>query len=540
MSANEWTGSNGLVKWGVLVVAGLFVPAALAEIPRGLKGIVMGDRHRPVQRVTLHGVAFDSLNCFSELPYLLWPAESKQPFALAPQAEAVRAWLEGASRELGHEGFTLRYVETFDFRGNTVLSFELVRRGMRLHDARVMAHFSGKTFLGIQNHLDGKIVGIEDAPVAEGNEPQIERVYYPARAGDGLVRAVAAKVERVRQHDRTIVTVAGDDEIFETEISPDEISEIRPRNARFTEYRVPQGSFPDQISVAEDGIVWFSQPNNDSITSFDPETATFTQHNTNARGGRGPDGLIVGSQGRVWSGMYFTGSLGWWDAWNNTMNNVAGPYAPAALAIPVETSDGSIWVTDHQYNKISEFNPVSQTWIRTVTMPTPNCWVVQGHEDVARRHVYFTEYSANKLGRLTLGTSTVVDINTLGGGPAFCVYADNKVYYSRWLESGIGVYDVVMNNVTEYNFPVANEGGGPLWLRPNGDIACGTLNRGYVMLFDVETLSFTSFQVPTANPGFKDGLTVNALDGVIWFTESGANKIGRLDLDHLKPIEPAP
>ncbi|MCC7290913.1 MAG: hypothetical protein IT449_02490 [Phycisphaerales bacterium] len=512
---------------------------AEAEVPKPLRGIVMGDRHRPIEAVTLDGVVFESIRNFSELPYLLWPADAKQPLGLADDAEAVRAWLLRCSRGLGFDGFEPRFVERFQWLDNDVLSFELVRRGLVLHDARVMAHFRRGTFLGIQNQMDGKMVAIQDVAPADAPAQDEERVYYPVRAGEGVYQVVPATLKRVREKDREIITVLVASEIVETEVYPDPVFEISPREAAFTEYVLPRGSFPDQISVAQDGLVWFSQPPDDFITSLNPRTGVFTQYSTAARGGRGPDGLIVGSLGRIWSGMYYSGSLGWLDTTTNTVYNYAAPYGSAAMAIPVETSDGSIWVTDHQANRISEFDPDTRTWLRSVIMPTPNCWVVQGFEDTDRGQIYFTEYNANKIGRIPLGGSTVTDILTPGGGPAFCVYSDGNVYYSRWNEAGMGVYNVDSRTFTEYNFPVPTEMGGPMWLRPNGEIVFGTRNRGYIMIFDPAAQTFTSLAIPTPNAGLKDGTTVGP-DGVIWFTETGVNKVTKLEHFPLKKLNRAP
>lgn len=519
------------LAWGALQAA--------AEVPKPLRGIVMGDRHRPILPVTLDGVAFESIRNFSELPYLLWPAVAKQPFALAEDLEAVRGWLVRSARELGFDGFEPRFVERFTWQDNDVLSFELVRRGLVLHDARVMAHFRRGTFQGVQNHMDGKIVGIQDVAPADAPAQEGERVYYPVRAGEGLYLVVPATLRRAREKDREIVTILLANEVVETEVNPDPVFETSPRQAAFTEYVVPRGTFPDQISVAEDGLVWFSQPSDDFITSLDPRTGAFTQYSTSARGGRGPDGLIVGSQGRVWSGMYYSGSLGWLDTATNTVYNYAAPYSSAAMAIPVETTDGSIWVTDHVANRISEFDPDTRTWLRSVVMPTPNCWVVQGFEDTDHGQIYFTEYNANKLGRIPLGGSAVTDILTPGGGPAFCVYSDGNLYYSRWNEAGMGVYNIDSRSFTEYNFPVPTEMGGPMWVRPNGEIVFGTRNRGYIMIFDPATRTFASFVIPTNSPGLKDGTTVGP-DGVIWFTETGVNKVTKLEHFPLKKLNSAP
>jgi streptogramin lyase len=115
-----------------------------------------------------------------------------------------------------------------------------------------------------------------------------------------------------------------------------------------------------------------------------------------------------------------------------------------------------------------------------------------------------------------------------GGGPAFLAYNDDKVYYSLWITNRLGEYDVVTQRFTEYGY-LAGETGGPLFMAPNGKVVVGTRNRGYIVVFDPASKTFQNYQIPTATPGLKDGLTV-AQDGAIWFTESGQQKIARLVL----------
>ena len=89
--------------------------------------------------------------------------------------------------------------------------------------------------------------------------------------------------------------------------------------------------------------------------------------------------------------------------------------------------------------------------------------------------------------------------------------------------------DVESNQITEYEFPVSNEPGGPMWIAPNGDVVTGTRNRGYIMVFHPASETFDSYLIPTSNPGLKDGLTVGP-NGTVWFTETGANKLAKLVL----------
>ena len=508
---------------GIVTVLVGGVSSSADEIPEALEQIVFGDEKRPIVRATVNGTIFEGLTKSSEFLYLMWPAESTQPAPFAYDPAAAKVWLDRGAAELGYAGFESRFKGVSNWRTNTVWTYELVRQGLPLFDARLEVHWDQATFLGLVIHTPGKIAAIEDGDVPADQE----WVYYPVRADRQQYRLVAARVVRVQWPNRVEISIDLPDVRFKR---VEQAMGNASQGATFEEWEMPVGIFPDQISVDDAGIVWISQPLDDQITEFDPIAEQFTHHPSPV-GAEDPDGLIVGTLGRVWTGMYFSGSLGLYDANAETFVHYAAPYGGARMAIPVETTDGHVWVTDHELNRISEFDPASETFLQSLIMPTNNCWVVQGYEDIDHGFIYFTEFNVDQLGRIEVGGSSVTDIPTPGGGPAFCVYSDCKVYYSRWNEAGIGAYDVETGDVVEYEFGLPGENGGPMWLTPDGQIVTGTRNVGYIMVFDPVDETMTGYQIPTAFPGLKDGLTV-AADGAIWFTESGpfVDKLGKLVL----------
>jgi streptogramin lyase len=498
--------------------------AAQASVPETLRPWVKGARHRPIREVQLDGVTFHAIHTGSEHPFLLWPAAGAE-VDVAADEKALTGWLARAGEALGHRGFDVRFVQRFERFGLDTHECELHQGGIPLRDHPIHVLFQGGRFLGLTNMMPRNVRAVATPTGKEGPDAVL---FVDRRADDCDV--VIARLVRSETSTHVTTQVVYEDRVLSTVI--DQKAPAAPlAAATFTEYAVPLGSFPDQISVDSRGVVWFSQPNNNYLTSFHPGTATFTQHNTNvAGGGTGPDGMIVDSRDRVLTGLYYAPSkLGILDIPTRTFTAYAAPYSPAALAIPVETSYGTIWVTDHQNNKVSEFDPATNTWVRTLPMPTPACWVVQGYEDTSRETLWFTEYNVHKLGRLPRG-GTVTDVNAAAtSAPAFLIYDADKVYYSEWNRGRLGVLDVPTQTNVEYTYPV-NDPGGPLWKTPSGMIACGTRSTGYIMVFDPRTLATTAHRIPSAGSGLKDGLTCGP-DGVVWFTQSGSsNKIARLVL----------
>lgn len=507
----------------VAVVSGAvlgYATNARAGMPDALEQIVYGDEKRLPKLVVINDVPFGSLSSFADTPQLIWLADVSLPAPFAMDSSDMEDWLDRAAPALGYEGFEAQFTGLSEWRHNDVWNFDLVRDGLTFMDARIEVHWEKGTFLGIAVNIPGNIVSIEDRDTVTTQDG--EWVYYAVRTGARSYELMPQQVERYDCGDRVEMIIDAPDRLLRR-------VEFKPRQPifddfEFVEYSVPSGTFPDQISCNVDDVVWLSQPNNDWVTKFDPNTEQFTQYPTT--GGSGPDGLIVGTQGRVWTGLYYNGGLGMYDIDDNQFTNYPAPYGNPAMAIPVECTDGKVWVTDHQNNRISEFDPDTETFLQSLVMPQSSCWVVQGHEDFVRQQVYFTEYNTNMLGRIDLGGSTVTDIPVSTGGPAFCYYSDGKVYYSLWTRAVLGVYDVITTQNTEYAFPVSGESGGPMWGAPGGEIIVGTRSNGYIMVFHPDTEDIMAYKIPSAT-GLKDGLTV-ASDGTIWFTGTYSNKIAKL------------
>ncbi len=503
--------------------------------PKSMRDLVLQAGHREILSLHIAYTEFHYLAPFSRLPFLLWPAEGSNEAPFEYERAGAEKWLEDHREALGAQGFHLVFREMSHWRGNEVWSFGLERAGRALHGAHIDVHWCDGRLQGLLCNLPGPIVRFVGETATSGAEDS-NRVWYPVPRGTGWrdgADAVLAleKTEAAGPNIRTTYCRPSG-ELLATVVSPGSAGALpAPGSFQWTEYDLPTGIFPDQIDSDSQGLIWFSQPLNQQITFFDPVAETFDYV---ATPGAEPDGMIVDGQDMVWSGLYTGGrGLGRVEVNTNLYTVFPPPYGGALMAIPFSSSDGHIWVSDHEVNRMSEFDPAAESWVGTHTMPTPACWVVDSTEDPVAENLYFTEYNVNQLGMKQPG-GPIEDIPVSAGGPAFAAYSHGRVYYTLWNRSALGAYDVVSGTNTEFSHPVANEGGGPMGLLSNGDVVVGSLNSGYVFIFRIADETWESYDIPTSNPGLKDGLHVDA-DDVIWITESGADKIAKLVIDDVVP-----
>jgi len=510
----------------------LFAPIAWAqttEVPPILGPLVKNPRQRAHEALEVDGRPMRAMRVFSSLPYLLWTDASFDGPELPRDREAVARWLTAAGDVLGHG--TLRPVfdsEDVWLERADLWRYRLEQDGVPVWGYDVQVYWQGERLLGLVNNLLGPTASVAEV----GPDPGEHVVLLPRRLPDDRYALEGATVTRAREGALERTTVSGPHASFGTfhaSLAP--IAGDRGvQGAQWTEWSLPSGfgSFPDQIDTDAKGRPWFSQPNSNQITTLNPKTGLFQKFPVTA--GSGPDGMIVSSDGLVYSGLYFSGSLGIFDPQTQTHVQFQAPYGGAALAIPTETTAGTIVVTDHA-GHVLEWDPQTQTWLQDVHTPTSQPHIVAGVEG-DDQVLWFTEYAVNKLARFDLASGQMTEIPIPGGGgPAFPAYHDGQVWFSLWNVARMGAYDVASGAFSFYTFDQASELGGPFFAAPNGDIVCGTRNLGYVVVYRRALGTLESYKIPSNNPGLKDGLTVGA-DGTVWITESGIDKIARLQYPH--------
>ena len=165
--------------------------------------------------------------------------------------------------------------------------------------------------------------------------------------------------------------------------------------------------------------------------------------------------------------------------------------------------------------------------------------------------IWFGEVGGNGLGRLDTDTNAVttypfpwanvmvttglpipLQINT-GPGISFdTTWAkDGKLYFTAIGLNAIGSYDPANGQWKKYDIPTPLAGPVAMEEGPNDTVAITEGIANKVALFDIDTETWQEYPIPTLGLGttFPAGLTVSPDDRYLYFGETLASKVGRLD-----------
>jgi virginiamycin B lyase len=141
--------------------------------------------------------------------------------------------------------------------------------------------------------------------------------------------------------------------------------------------------------------------------------------------------------------------------------------------------------------------------------------------------LWFTEQSANKIGRVTTsGSFTEFTVPTAVALPLSIIVGPDG---ALWFTELGGVSKIgritTAGAITEFPLPAANAHPEEIVLGPDNAFWFGESNTSKIGRITL-TGSVTEFATPTAN-SFPDGIAVGT-DGNLWFAERTGNKIGRI------------
>jgi len=183
--------------------------------------------------------------------------------------------------------------------------------------------------------------------------------------------------------------------------------------------------------------------------------------------------------------------------------------------------DGALWFTEFSANKIGRITTAGV--VTEFALPVANrgpLGITAGPDGA----LWFTEWNGDKIGRITTaGVVTEFALPTAGSSPGITAGPDGALWFTEFSAKKIGRITTA-GVVTEFALSTSSHSphgitagpDGALWFTEwNGDKIGRITTAGVV----------TEFALPTADS--SPGITAGP-DGALWFTEFSANKIGRI------------
>jgi streptogramin lyase len=311
-----------------------------------------------------------------------------------------------------------------------------------------------------------------------------------------------------------------------------------------TEFPLPNGGLPREVSPAPDGNVWFTEYNGNRLGFITPngtvsELAPLTTRKS------GPRGIATGADGNLW----FTEVLG------NKIGRVT-PSGAGLVEFPLRTGnsqpyaiaagpDGNLWFTELGVGRIGRITPTGG--ITEFPVPAGSGSAPRGIIGGADGNLWFCEQQTSIIGRITPGGSiTEFPLSSKLAAPRYIAAGpDQALWFTEWAGNNIGRI-TTSGRITEFpapqqaaqpagpTEPVLGTGAGhPLNISVGPDGLLWWTRQGTIPHTDA-VVSTTTSGLSTANltptqlsepGGIKTGP-----DGNVWFTEEASGQIGRVSL----------
>ena len=216
------------------------------------------------------------------------------------------------------------------------------------------------------------------------------------------------------------IAAAPDGDLYFTE--SDRIGRINPSTHEIDEFTtgLPSGATPADIATGLLWTMWFTDPANNDVDSFDYTTDTFTAYSVPGT----PTGIAQGVDGNLYVTEQSAGAVAQVSPISGTVLNT---YALPAGSNPTDIavgSDNNLWVTEPGINSIAQVNPYASS-VTQFTVPSAGSQVL-GIASGIDGNLWFTEPGTGKFGRITTagvvtefneGLSASDDLTGITSGP---------------------------------------------------------------------------------------------------------------------------
>jgi virginiamycin B lyase len=189
------------------------------------------------------------------------------------------------------------------------------------------------------------------------------------------------------------IIVGRDGKIWFTEIQNGSIGSFDPNNGIFERFLIEPGSAPYGIIEREEQVFWFCLLRGSKIGFLNAKTGEVKTFATPTKDSE-PQRLRFDSLGRLWFGEYESGKLGMFDPKTEQITEYDLPFRGSAYSVHVDQDD-HVWVASFERDSLIRFDPESHR-MTEFRLPGVGAIVRDIWPDASGR-MWFVQWGRNKV-----------------------------------------------------------------------------------------------------------------------------------------------
>src|SRR6266850_1873011 len=279
-----------------------------------------------------------------------------------------------------------------------------------------------------------------------------------------------------------------------------------------TEYDLPRRPLmPHDVIVDQDGIVWYSQFDQQFLGRFDPKTLKHAEFAIPVQRPDYPKGTLdleVDPEGNLWLSHMFQSGIVKFDKKTEKFqafplpSGVVNENSQQSMVGPQRwTVDRKVWLNDAGIPGLHRLDMATgkfETWTPYKNLKGPHS--VYGIYADSRNNIFFMDFGGENVGKIEAATGklTLFPTPTPRSRPRRGrMDEQDRVWFAEWRAEKIGMFDTKTEKFREWPVPAPYTAPYDVVLDKAGKVWTAGMNTDRVLRMDLETGEFSEYPLPS-------------------------------------------
>jgi streptogramin lyase len=279
-----------------------------------------------------------------------------------------------------------------------------------------------------------------------------------------------------------------------------------------TEYELPRKPLmPHDVIVDAEGIVWFSQFDEQFLGRFDPRTLRTTEFPIPVQRADYPKGTLdleVDPEGNLWLSHMFQSGAVKFDRKTQKFHayplppDVVNEHSQQSMVGPQRwTVDGKLWINDAGIPGLHRRDMRTgkwETWKPYENMKGPHS--VYGIYADSKNNIFFMDFGGENVGKIEAATGklTLFPTPTPRSRPRRGrMDAEDRVWFAEWRAEKIGMFDTRTEKFSEWPVPGPYTAPYDVVRDKTGKVWTAGMNSDRILRIDLDTGDYAEYPLPS-------------------------------------------